>query len=198
MSTCTCNTEQILSLEEYAKVVEQLAYNKENNIINNEGNEHALIIFENIFKHSLKKIRIAAGSLCENDNKLSCNYKYINSLELFLKRDNAVLEILLLNQDINDSQIQNNFFYKKLASFKSSNNKIIVKHTNDHFFVKGNGSDTPIDVHFCVGDDHMYRFEEDIAKRKAMCNFNDPKISKKLSDVFDSVFNSENSRIIFF
>lgn len=54
-------------MEEYRRTVESYAAQHENYLFHNEGNEHALIIFENIFKNANKTIRIAANNLCNSE-----------------------------------------------------------------------------------------------------------------------------------
>ena len=51
-------------MEEYRRTVEAYASRHENYLFHNEGNEHALIIFENIFRNANDTIRIAANNLC--------------------------------------------------------------------------------------------------------------------------------------
>ena len=57
-------------MEEYRKTVELYAARHENYLFHNKGNEHALIIFENIFRNAKRKIRIVANNLSSVENCL--------------------------------------------------------------------------------------------------------------------------------
>lgn len=83
-------------MEEYRRIVEAYAARHENYLFHNEGNEHALIIFENIFKNANDTIRIAANNLCNSE--VVDRKEYVEPLIKFL--DNGGTLKILLNTPI--------------------------------------------------------------------------------------------------
>ena len=50
-------------------------------------------------------------------------------------------------------------------------------------------------VNFCVADGIMYRLENDIVKRTAICNFGNSDKAVPMEKVFDEVFNSLDANV---
>ena len=81
------------TLDEYRKAVEWYARKKEDNMLHNKGNDHALIIFENLFKHSEEHVRIFAKDLA---NEEVVNRKeYIEAVKTFIDKPKTRLDILI-------------------------------------------------------------------------------------------------------
>ena len=57
-------------MEEYRRTVEAYAARHENYLFHNEGNEHALIIFENIFKNGRNRQTLWGGCTDANPKLL--------------------------------------------------------------------------------------------------------------------------------
>jgi len=166
------------SLESYRKAVEFLAKNKVDDLIFNSGDEHAAIIFNNIFSNSDYQVRIFAGNL---QNSVTEKPEYINSITELLYRG-VRLEILLNNFD--DSVKKDSDLFKKLYYYRDK--RISIKCTNKRFYVT-RLTEGPVKeyVHFCTGDFGMYRLETNTETRSARCNFNDQPFVKDLNDLFD-------------
>ncbi|MDR0658443.1 MAG: hypothetical protein LBG18_05870 [Mediterranea sp.] len=171
-------------MEDYKKAVEYYALKRINDLLHNEGNEHALIIFENIFKNAKKHIRIAARDLSNKQVANTCGY--INAMKIFLEKKDAKLDILLVkfNKDVTEIQ-ENNFFRFLFETDAYKNNNVRIKDSNGKCFSLKNE-----EVHFCTADSHMYRIEDDVIKRSARCNFGDESGTKNLEDKFDNAFGS--------
>jgi hypothetical protein len=169
------------SLESYRKAVDFLAKNKVDNLIFNSGDEHASIIFSNIFCNSDYRVKIFAGNL---QNQVTEKPEYINSIARLLQRG-ARLEILLDSFD--DSIKKDSDLFKRLYLYEKY---VSIKQTNTRFHVTRVTEDEHIKerVHFCTGDSCMYRLETDTEKRSARCNFNDPPFVKDLNGLFDEAF----------
>ncbi len=178
------------TLEQYRNAVKDYAVRGVNYLFHNEGDEHALIIFTNIFLNAKSTIRIAANKLCNKEvvNK----QEYIDSLKVFLDKKDARLFILLTNrptaEDIEDQSCLYRMIYNHPA-YKEG--RIQIKDGQGKSFHDKNGAV----VHFCIGDETMYRIENDIVERKAIANFGDGKTAGVLNRGFDKVFASINSEV---
>lgn len=176
-------------MEEYRRTVEAYAAQHENYLFHNEGNEHALIIFENIFKNANKTIRIAANNLCNSE--VVDRAEYIDPLIKFLD-NGGVLKVLLKETPNvgNDELRKEKSLYRALYNHEAyKNGNVLLKSGNGKCFHDAKHKE----VHFCTADGHMYRLENDIEQRKAICNFGDSNKTKELDTVFDRVFDSINT-----
>ena len=172
------------TLEEYREAVEWHARNKENNMLHNKGNEHALIIFENLFKYSEDHVRIFAKDLA---NMEVVNTKpYVDAVKSFIERPNAKLDILItnFNEDVKDIDRDVHLSYVLRNSKAYEEGRIRVRSTNGMTF---RAQDKP--VHFCTSDGHAYRMERDIEQRVAHGNFGDTDTTRSLEAAFDKAFN---------
>ena len=173
------------TLEQYKNAVKDYAARGVNYLFHNEGDEHALIIFTNIFCNAKDTIRIAANKLC---NKEVVNQKeYINSLRYFLDKKDTKIYILLTSCPSKEEVNDDNCLYKMLYSHPAyKEGRILIKDGEGKSFRDKDGKV----VHFCMGDDTMYRIENDIVERKAVANFGDSKTTSVLNTGFDKAFNS--------
>lgn len=173
-------------MEEYRRTVEAYASRHENYLFHNEGNEHALIIFENIFRNANDTIRIAANNLCNPE--VVDRKEYVEPLIKFLDNGGTLKILLKVAPNPSSEELKkgnclyralfNHEAYKKGAiQIKSGEGKCF--HDSEHK-----------EIHFCTADGHMYRIENDIVERKAICNFGDEVKTKEIDDLFDRVFDS--------
>lgn len=164
------------NLDAYAKSVATLASRRESHLFFNEGNEHALIVFENIFRNARKNLHIVANDLT---NAEVCNHPdYIESLGAYLAQDGVTLGIILSHAD--EGRIRNAPVFQTIynsSAYKAGNVKLY--NLNGKQFKNNNET-----VHFCFADGMMYRIETDTIHRKAQCNFNDPTTVKALQHNF--------------
>lgn len=168
----------------YAENVREKAFRPTDYLFHNEGNAHALIICKNIFSTAESKIRIAANQLY-NDEVVNTP-EYIAAMQDFLDKPDTSLDIIIRTAPNREAVHQNGTFYGMLyehPAYKSG--RVIIKVGDGKSFKDNNGKI----MNFCVGDDRMYRFEDDIERRTAIANFKDPKTAKELSQKFDAVFN---------
>ncbi|GHT00990.1 hypothetical protein AGMMS49525_00590 [Bacteroidia bacterium] len=174
-------SEKTEKMKEYRDAVEFLAEHEVNSVMLNSGNEHATIIFQNIFSNSKNHIKILAGNL---HNDVTESPEYIAGLVKFLQLRNSKLDIMLDRFD----GTQKSMLFEKLFLYKE---KINIKSTNTEFyFSKANEKEesTKNPVHFCIGDKRMYRLETDTKQRSARCNFNDSEYVSKLDGLFSKAF----------
>lgn len=174
-------------MKEYRIAIEKCARLHLDNMVHNEGNEHALIIFENMFKYSKDHVRIAAKDMANVE--VVNNATYISAMKTFLNNPNAQLDILLVNfnESVRDLPHETNFFYHIYNSEAYSNGRVRIKQSNGGCFKAGGKP-----MHFCTSDGHAYRMERDINLRTAHCNFGDKDTTKHLENLFDRVFSSNN------
>ena len=173
----------MFSLEEYKEAVEFFASSHRDFDIKNKGDDCARVVLANLFLNAMHRIRMVAHTL-RNDVVDSAEYQ--DGLDSFLARKDAKLEIIVHHlpptaKDVNVSNI-----YRRLRfnpAYEEGRIKIKVA-GRDRFFI----GDKP--VNFCVADGMMYRLEDDIEKRTAICNFGDNRRAGGLETAFDRVFDS--------
>jgi hypothetical protein len=170
---------------EYRKFVATLATENSNQTFLNSDEDHAAVVFEQIFKDSKSELRIFAGSLC---SKVANSPAYIEALSGFLERGGK-LNILLNNY--NPECAKNSNVFKRLAYYISEGKSISIKRTTSKpYFANDPGKK---EIHFTVGDDKSYRIETDIESRTAECNLNNPNIAKIYIEFFDKKFAQDNA-----
>lgn len=172
----------MLPIEEYRQAIEFLASHKQNFDIHNEGNDYAKVVLSNIFKNARHSVRIAANTL---RNVVVDSQEYQDALCSFLSRDNALLQIIVSNLPENVSEQSNNNLYRRLHLDPAySQGRIHIRIAGRNLFRIG---EKP--ANFCVADGIMYRLENDIEKRTALCNFGNAERALKLESIFDKGFN---------
>ena len=174
----------MFSIEEYKEAVEFLSKHKMNYVIQNEGDEHAKVIFTSIFRTAEHHIRLAANTL---RNQVVDSREYQDALDIFLGKGDTQLDIIINHIPDSITQQTGDNIYKRLRYNPAYEQKRIrIKTANGEHFYLGDNYDKPIN--FCVADERIYRIENDIEKRKAIVNFNDPSKSGELRNVFDNAF----------
>lgn len=173
----------MVTIEKYSEAVEFLASQKKNFDIHNEGDDYARVIFSNIFKNARHTIRIAANSL---RNVVVDSPEYQDALCSFLGRDNTLLQIIIsqLPESANENS-SSNIYRRLFLNPAYSEGKIHLKNAGRNLFTIGGKP-----ANFCVADGLMYRIENDIEKRTALCNFGNESRALKLEEIFDRGFQS--------
>lgn len=87
------------NLLDYKEAVEYFANNKVDNVLSNSGNEHAIVIFDNIFKTAERNICLYAQDIFSNQNVVTVSPSYIESLRKFLSKERTNLRIVLKDYD---------------------------------------------------------------------------------------------------
>ncbi len=173
------------NLTVYQRSIESLAENKDSMVFLNSGKEHAAIVMGNIFKHAKENVRIFAGNF---NGAVSCNPYYQENLSNFLKRGGN-LKILLQEYNKNKPpEIFNlftsfDFFYPENVDLKVSNATVVSD-------IDKNA------VHFAIGDETMYRLENDTENYIAKGSFNDSEKSKYLIKIFDEIYQDSTEKIL--
>ncbi len=173
---------------DYRDYVRWLSYHLDERIFLSDGSEHALIVFERIFKQSSKILRIFAGNLCRT---MGNEPEYITALSDFIVKGGSV-RILLNNYDeklVNESNL-----FKRLAYFKNLGKDITVKKTETKLYQKGDPFQK--EIYFTVGDENAYRIESNIKQCIAQCSMNRKNEAKEIITLFDGLFNSDESEEI--
>lgn len=171
------------NLEEYKLAVQEYASKGIDYLFHNNGNEHAQIVFQTLFDNARSMVRIAAGSLC-NDELVNTK-EYIDSVTKFLDIPNAKLYILLSSFPEEAVDMSGDCLLKSIATHRAvKEGRVIIKDGKN----KGFKNSVGVPVHFCTADSRMYRLETDIVKRSASCNFGDSRLTKQLELVFDEAF----------
>lgn len=172
-----------ISLEQYKAAVKEYAAKGVDYLFHNEGDKHALVIFSNIFCNAKSEIRIAANQLCNSE--VVNQKEYIDSLRFFLDRKDTRLYILLTNRPCPEDVKTDCCLYKMLFEHPAyKEGRIVIKDGEGKSFRDNNGST----IHLCMGDNTMYRIENDVIGRKAIANFGDKNITTILNRGFDGVF----------
>lgn len=171
------------TLEEYKEAVRFLASTHRNFDIKNEGNEHARIVLTNLFLNAKKEVRIVANTL---RNEVVDSREYQDALDSFLGRVGAKLQIII-NQlpDNANEEIITNIYRRLRLNPAYEEGRIVIKVAGENRFFLGKKP-----VNLCVADSLMYRIEDDIEKRTAVCNFGNAKKAAGLEAGFDNVFSS--------
>ncbi len=171
---------------DYSESVSFSADNRLNNVLYNKGNEHAIIIFSNMFRTAKQEILLYAKNIFSNKNEVTSSISYINSLVNFLERKNTQMKILLSEYDPENDY---NLLRESIIKYKD---KIIIR-INAGQFIKRNSES----IHLCIGDNRMYRLEYNIEERKAICNFNDITSCTKFTFFFNQLFFSSSVKDTF-
>lgn len=142
------------------------------------------MIFTNIFKTAESEIRIAAAKLCNQE--VVNTSEYISSMAEFLSRPETKLKIIVSDFAADDvaKVVEHNFFMSLYESTAFQEGRVEIRTGEGKNF---KGSDGRL-INFCAADSRMYRFEDDVENRRAICNFNDTDSAKALEKIFDGAF----------
>ncbi|MBO5406471.1 MAG: hypothetical protein IJN06_09815 [Bacteroidales bacterium] len=176
-------------MDKYKKVVMEYAENHKDEILHNRGNGHALIIFQGIFKYARKNIRVAAKDW--SNTELVNRPEFIEALCEYLDRSGAELKLLLSSEPSRVAlmRLKNNVFKALFFHRAYGEGRVEIKVSDGKSFLKEGKP-----VHICTADTLMYRIEDDIEERQAICNFGDSKNTASLEERFDKIF--QNTEIV--
>jgi len=165
--------------DRYQKGIKYLAENKIGDTFLNEGDEHAKIVFSNLFMIAGNKVRIFAEML--NSDVPNCN-EYISAMRSFLDRDGRV-DILLEKKPNPEMPL--------FQLFRQYGNQVNIKITE---YRPKFGDDL---INFCTVDDFAYRIETDKKKKEAHGSFFDKKQTSEINNVFSEMYNNDCKSIAF-
>jgi hypothetical protein len=173
-------------MTDYKKAVENLAQNKSDFIFSNSSPEHASIVLSTMIKHSEREFRIYDDNL--SGDVANLNEEFYSNLENFVKSE-KILKIVIDSDEHRESRIfQDLLSYKKLFP-----NNIQISIASESFknTIRSVFNKT---VNFAIGDSSSFRIEDimqsEVGRRKAICCFNNTKITKQLVNSFDIEFPS--------
>lgn len=170
-------------MEAYIKAVDHYAKNRVDAEFTNKGPDHAAIVASRIFEYAEKSVKIFTG---EFKSTVADNPKYIQALKRFVN-SNKPLYVVLEKEPL-DENISNALKFVIESSKDPTLNVHYKIATNDFFENVRNSFKSHNLYHFMLGDDRTYRIEIEPNDFKAICNFNDEKIARRLSHTFDSFF----------
>ncbi len=178
----------MFSIEEYKAAVQFFASSHKDYDIKNEGDDCARVIFTNLFLNARQTVRMVANTL---RNDVVDSNEYLDSLGSFLGREGSKLQILIHHLPDNAREESASNIYLRLRRHPAyEQGRIEIKKTGgDRFFL----GEKP--VNFCVADSLMYRLEDDIEKRTALCNFGNYDKAVSLETAFDKVFGSIKEKV---
>lgn len=181
--------QSLITMEEYKKSVKYYADEQKDYLFHNKGDEHAKIIFENIFRTANNHIRIAANNLW--NTAVVNTSEYIDALKSYLDKPDTKLDILLINTPPIDKvkSKEDSNIYRMLYEHRAFRAGRINIHSGEGRSFK---KDNQI-IHFCTADGRMYRLESNPEERSATCNFNDVERTAILDANFDKVFPTTKS-----
>lgn len=172
-------TNTIDDLKKYREAIDILARKSEDFIFDHGGIEKSSIIMSTIFKYAKSCLRIYAGNL---NGGISNQENYLNNLNDFIERGG---EVKVLIQVINSTSPSK--AYQLLDMYSGFNENVKILPTDTELIDPRRHKS----FHFTVGDNKMLRVETDTENYVGYASFNSPEIAKKLSDIFDKIFQQE-------
>lgn len=173
-----------MNIEEYREAVKHFADSQENFEFTNKGVQHASAVVSNMIRTCKNELIIYSGTMNKDVANDSHLVKMLNKFLESGKKLRIVLDVMPDEADKSESLKQ------ILESINNRKRDVVLKVDTDKVFSKGikevfKDKETH---HFMVADGISYRFEIDAVQYKAICNFNDKKISGELKDTFNLLF----------
>lgn len=182
-------------LEIYNRAVQYYASKGENYTILNHGPQHAKIIFINMFNNAQKHVRIAAEHMCDND--VVDTPEYIEAVNKFLNQPGSQLDILVTSIPKEVVEKKENCFLRFLSNHTAYKaGRVHIKDLEGkHFYIKNSNSNERTYINFSTADSKIYRYENDIEEKTAICNFGDKEKTEQYEKLFDQVFSKIKDNI---
>lgn len=170
-------------MDKYREAVEHMAATKMDNEFGNKNMQHAAIVLSTMLKNATESFKIFSG---EFHSDVTHNPEFLKSLEEYLKSGKT---FKLLLAKIPEEDKRSDALRMVIEYAKTHKETVFCKEAEESFINSPqelfNGK---IPYHFSVADNTAFRLEVDAQEYKAICNFNDQKIGKNLSDLFDKNF----------
>lgn len=167
-------------MNEYIELIEKLAKDQKNEVFYNSGEDHALVVLKNIFRHADRYVDTLCGNLC---SEMCEDKEYLELVDNFLS-ENPSRNLNILFDNYDDKFLQKGI-YRILSKYPK---QVKVRKLNN-IRIKYEG--TPI--HLTVSDDKSFRLETDIENKKAWGNFNDEEKARIFREGFELFFNDDYS-----
>ncbi|MDR1729992.1 MAG: hypothetical protein LBR52_04950 [Prevotellaceae bacterium] len=181
-------------MENYRKFIKHLSNSQSPKEFLNSDEDHALVIFEQLFSQAKKDIRIFAGSLCCDSDKnyhVANDSQYISALSEFVERGGKVKIIL---NDFNPVAAVKSNLMRRLLYYKVEfHDRIEIKTTTTKLSYKEDVEQKSI--HFTVIDNNAYRIETNIEQRSATGSFNNEEVAVGLIRIFDDIYQNKSQNL---
>ncbi len=172
----------------YREFLNKLVAQKSDEYISNGGEEHAEELFAVLFNNAEDNVRIFSESFTSD---LVNSEGYKKALQGFLKRGKS-LKILLEHEPSSTfkEEPDSTLYYLLNNSSSSVDKKVEI-----HFFEESDKARLDMlkalksnHCNFSIFDDRMFRFEYAPKDYKASASFNQPKVVRALTKIFDDYF----------
>lgn len=172
-------------LKEYKTFLEKLCQSKSSEVFTNGGIDHAAILMSTLFRNTEQSIKMLCAGL---KPALITKEPYLSDFTKFLSTPGKSIQIIVgTDEFINETPFQ--LIIEKLGEPQDHRAQIECRIMDDKgkkqvmdFF----GSE----CHFSIFDTQKYRLEVNPEKYQAIGSFNAPDYTKRLTDLFDSIFKS--------
>ena len=162
---------------EYREIIEELAQQRTNQRIPNGMPQHAAVLIETMFRNSIAEMRIFSMECSPN---IFGRPEVIEAACDFLSKPYSKLRIIVQKKQEPQWALE----HPLLKTFKE-----LEELHGEVKVVNATGAYADADAsHFAVMDNDGFRYEFDHDNCKAVANFNEPVIAKRLLSSFDSAF----------
>jgi len=169
------NIEKTPELQDYETWLQNLATNKINTPVFNEGREHAAILLKTIFEHASEYVYIYC---CCLRDELTGIEDYYKALQNYVQQKKKIRVLL------NGTKAEIDESRPIFQLIGRDNYKILTKKQKEQMEQKLNRQN----IHFTLADDCIYRMEYDIEHFKALASFNDKNVGLVLKNAFESAW----------
>jgi len=164
----------------FLNAITSLAEEENGFLVAHEGAEQSAIVLGTIFANTKKSLRMFVGNLSGD----ICGYQYyFDELKNYLQRGGS-LKVLI--QDENN--VLQSEALKLIQLYSNIRENVIVERTTDKLVIDKEESSKGTPVHFTIGDNNMFRLENDIEDYIGYASFNNIEIVNQLIQEFDSIF----------
>lgn len=161
-----------MNLIEYEITLDSFAHDNSNFVFNNSGIDHAAIFTKTIYKYSTR-IKMLCHGL---GSKLAKDERYLLALQEFLDKPNSELTIIVISTNhINDPALC--MIREKAVEFPA----------RFKLYQAPKDSDFTNSSHIMIGDDRIFRLENEPKSFKAIGSFNRPSVVEELNRIFDGI-----------
>jgi hypothetical protein len=172
-------SEKPMNIEEFKKLVEEVAVKKLDFVFSNPGKEHAGVVLCSMAKHADSDFKVFDDNL---EGDITDNTDFYELIGDLLARGGKFSIITKKNPEDNESK-------KKVLRLKQRYaENVEVCYINDMDLLQDDEKDL-LNANFSVVDGKSYRLEYDFEKRKAFFNFNDQVTGQRLINKFNKIKN---------
>jgi hypothetical protein len=171
---------EMCRLKDYHTTVRKYAEEKSDVIFENQDEFHASCLMSAIMDYSTQ-ICMYSDSFTP---RITAKDDFLSSLKKFVEEDNKSFDLILKENPDGENPA---FKYLKEKVGKECNVTISVLNHKNALYSEIFNSTDPSKFNFCVGDDHIFRFEHDLPNFKAYASFNNKEFTEKLLYIFNNL-----------